>query len=230
MANFNTLTSTDSSSKDDEYLLRQGSTDKKQTRDSLAAGLSNARWSADADYDAGSNTVGSDGINYQAVTASGKNTPAGVVDPTTDTNENHWKKFVNYKETGGLVRGDIETNSFVKAPEIKTNYIQGLNTDLPLNLEPLTPDAYGSFNGTGTPSLLKNLNIATVTRTSTGNYKVDLSITMPDAEYIVVPASDGNEIAVRGLTSTSFIINTYDYNGAPFDRGYISFIVYGGKL
>jgi len=231
MSNFNTVTPTNESEEGDLYLLGRGTTSRTQKREILAAGLANARWSSEAVYHAGSNVVGSDGVNYQAVTDSGVGTPAGVVDPTTDTNENHWKKFVNYKETGGLVGGAIETNSFVKAPEIKTNYIQGLNTDLPLNLEPLTPDAYGSFNGTGSvPDVHKNLNIATVTRTSTGNYKVDLSITMPDAEYIVVPASDGNEIAVRGLTSTSFIINTYDYNGAPFDRGYISFIVYGGKL
>ena len=114
---------------------------------------------------------------------------------------------------------------------LKTNYIQGLNTDLPLNLEPLTPDAYCSFNGTGSvPDVYKNLNVATVTRNSTGNYKVDLAITMPDDQYIVVPASNGNEIAVGGLTTTSFIISTYDYSGSPFDRDYISFVIYGSKL
>ena len=230
MSNFNTVTPTNESEEGDLYLLGRGTTSRTQKREILAAGLANARWSSEAVYHAGSNVVGSDGVNYQAVTDSGVGTPAGVVDPTTDTNENHWKKFVNYKETGGLVGGDIETNSFVKAPEIKTNYIQGLNTDLPLNLEPLTPDAYGTFYGVATPTLNKNLNVATVTRTSTGIYEVTLSINMPDADYIVVATSEGNEVSVGGLTSTSFTIRTFDFGGRPYDRPYISFVVYGGKL
>lgn len=230
MSNFNTVTPTNESEEGDLYLLGRGTTSRTQKRDIVAAGIANARWSSEAVYLAGSNTVGSDGVNYQAVTDSGTGTVAGVIDPTTDTNADHWKKFVNYKESGGLVEGFIETNSFVKAPEVRVDTIKGLNTDLPLNLEPLTPDAYGSFNGIGVPSLLKNLNVSTVTRLTTGVYEVVLKNTMPDDNYVVLVSSVGNETAAIINSNNSFNIRTYDYDGRPYDRSYVSFIVYGGKL
>ena len=113
---------------------------------------------------------------------------------------------------------------------LKTNYIQGLNSDLPLNLETLTPDAYGSFDGTGVISLNKNLNISTVTDLGTGYYKVFLANTMPTADYTVLASGYGDQFNVDELSTDYFTIRTYTSSGSPIDRKYVSFIVYGGKL
>lgn len=86
---FETLSSTTDTSATDEYLLNDGSEDLKQSRETLAAALSNARWVNDVDYNTGSNTVGSDGKNYQAVQPSGPAT--SPVDPTTDPDAEFWK-------------------------------------------------------------------------------------------------------------------------------------------
>lgn len=90
MSSFNTLPVTTDNTSTDEYLLRQGTSDFKQTRESLAASIANARWLNTANYETGSTAVGSDGIRYKAVQASG---PAngGAVNPVTDTNGSRWE-------------------------------------------------------------------------------------------------------------------------------------------
>ena len=82
MATFDTLSTTTESNSDDSVVLRQGSIDYKQTRESLAAGIANARWIATADYDIGSEVIASDGNKYYALVTTGISTTA--VDPTTD--------------------------------------------------------------------------------------------------------------------------------------------------
>jgi hypothetical protein len=78
MATFGTLNPTSSTTSTDDYLLRQGGVDYKQTREHLAAGVANARWDATATYDAGSEIFGSDNKRYVALFQT-----TGT-DPTTD--------------------------------------------------------------------------------------------------------------------------------------------------
>ena len=43
--------------------------------------------------------------------------------------------------------------------------------------------AWVNFNGTGTPSIRANGNVSSVTRNSTGDYTVNFTTAMPDANY-----------------------------------------------
>lgn len=83
--NFGTLNSTTLSTETDQYLLRQNGIDYRQSRETLAAGIANAKWSSTSNYEVGSWVLGSDGEKYRALKASGPNN-GGAVDPTTYTN------------------------------------------------------------------------------------------------------------------------------------------------
>lgn len=50
-------------------------------------------WSADLDYPAGAHILGSNGVEYIAVAASGPSETGGAVDPTTDVNFSRWKSY-----------------------------------------------------------------------------------------------------------------------------------------
>jgi hypothetical protein len=83
MATFGTINTTNTSSSDDEYLIRQGGVDYKQNRDILAAGIANAEWSNIADYEAGTLIKGTDFVLYQAAISSGPSF-GGPVNPVGD--------------------------------------------------------------------------------------------------------------------------------------------------
>lgn len=71
MADFNTTVEITESSEDDYILLRHEGRDRKQKRDVFAAGISNARWRNDVNYERGSIVVASDLQAYVALAASG---------------------------------------------------------------------------------------------------------------------------------------------------------------
>lgn len=92
MADFNTVVEIKESDADDFILIRHNGVDRKQQRDVFAAGISNARWRNDVDYEAGSIVVASDLQAYVALQASGVNNlqPEDPVD-----NLGKWQLVVN---------------------------------------------------------------------------------------------------------------------------------------
>jgi hypothetical protein len=95
MATFGTLNPTSSTTSTDDYLLRQGGVDYKQSREHLAAGIANARWDATATYDVGSEILGSDDKRYVALFQT-----TGT-DPTTDDGTT-WEQLYYKKDVSDL--------------------------------------------------------------------------------------------------------------------------------
>lgn len=87
--NFGTLNRTTRTTSEDLFLLRQSGIDYAQTREILAAGVANARWSSLANYTVGTEVLGSNHLPYKAVVASGPDN-AGAHDPTTGGNNSPW--------------------------------------------------------------------------------------------------------------------------------------------
>lgn len=88
--NFGTLNPTTLSNSSDAFLVRQNGIDYRQSRDDLAAGLSNARWSSTGNYSQHSPVIGSDGLEYIAQQVSGPDN-GGAVNPVEDMDSSHWK-------------------------------------------------------------------------------------------------------------------------------------------
>ncbi|CAL9963276.1 hypothetical protein VPHF99_0082 [Vibrio phage F99] len=105
--NFGTLNPTTASTSDDFYLLRQNGIDYKQSRDTIAAGINNARWLSTADYLKGSSTKGSDGVLYEAVVNTGVTTN-NVQDPVLRSDDTEWKVAIHSIGENILVNGGFE--------------------------------------------------------------------------------------------------------------------------
>jgi len=70
--------------------------------------------------------------------------------------------------------------------------------------------AWVNFNGTGTPAIRAAFNVTSITDNGTGNYTVNLTTAMPDANYAVVASggkinatNDGNNMVAIGSTTTT---------------------------
>ncbi|AUR91512.1 hypothetical protein NVP1161O_070 [Vibrio phage 1.161.O._10N.261.48.C5] len=103
-ANFGTLNPTTTSTAADDYLVRQGGIDYKQSRAVLAAGVANARWDSAANYLAGTSVVSSDNMTYKARVASGPDY-GGAVNPSTDTDWSHWKPIWVLNQVENRLKG-----------------------------------------------------------------------------------------------------------------------------
>ncbi len=80
--------------------------------------------------------------------------------------------------------------------------------------------AWVNFNGTGTVAIRAAGNVASITDNATGNYTVNFTTTMPDANYDVsTGASDGGPIPIlRSFTTSGFVIACNSLAGAGTDN------------
>jgi hypothetical protein len=76
--------------------------------------------------------------------------------------------------------------------------------------------AWVNFNGTGTPAIREDGNVSSITDNGTGNYTVNFSTAMPDANYSVVTSTEdisgGSNSQFLSLTTTSVTIYTVKLN------------------
>lgn len=78
--------------------------------------------------------------------------------------------------------------------------------------------AWLNYKGTATRAINGSYNVSSVTFNGTGNYTVNFTTAMPNANYSVVTASQYARVicSVATLTTSSAQIRTYD-EGAPGD-------------
>lgn len=104
--------------------------------------------------------------------------------------------------------------------------------------------AYVVFDGTSdtgsgaSQTILDSLNVTSVTRngTSTGEFTVNLSITMANTNYVIIGSTDGHgssgaiaqyDSDEGAITTTSFGIRTYGVNASFQNVNYSNIIVIG---
>lgn len=69
-------------------------------------------------------------------------------------------------------------------------------TDSPISV-PGTAKAWVNFNGTGTVAIRASYNVSSITDNGTGDYTVNFTTAMPDANYSAVASGGGNYVDVR---------------------------------
>ena len=92
-----------------------------------------------------------------------------------------------------------------------------------------------NFNGTGTVAIRDSLNVSSITDNGTGDYTVNFTSAMSDANYAVTAASFlnstvGSAIAVFNYTTSNVQIKTSSHNancGSFQDQDPISVVVTG---
>jgi hypothetical protein len=90
--------------------------------------------------------------------------------------------------------------------------------------------AWVNFNGTGTVAIRASGNVSSITDNGTGDYTVNFTTAMPDANYSVVVSADvGNSTrvgrAIRNLLSSSFEIELRQ-DGTNFDESIVTSAVF----
>ena len=94
--------------------------------------------------------------------------------------------------------------------------------------------AWVNFNGTGTVAIRTAFNVSSITDNGTGDFTVNFTTAMPDANYVVSSGQQGalNTIAtfvamfagppnnLYTPTTSSFRISTWDYQGRSYDSSY----------
>jgi hypothetical protein len=86
--------------------------------------------------------------------------------------------------------------------------------------------AWVNFNGTGTPAIRASGNVSSITDNGTGDYTVNFTTAMPDANYAAVALSNetaagsGTGVIARAIgtaLSSAFPVETVNYANARFD-------------
>lgn len=66
--------------------------------------------------------------------------------------------------------------------------------------------AWVNFNGTGTVAIRASFNVTSITDNGTGDYTINFTTAMPDANYVVTSAADsgtGNAVTARTQDGTT---------------------------
>ena len=94
--------------------------------------------------------------------------------------------------------------------------------------------AWVNFNGTGTIAIRDDFNVSSITDNGTGDYTVNFTNAMSDANYSIsamgsLVGTDGRQIFEAGIarSATSFRINTNSFSDTLVDSTYVSIQVYG---
>jgi len=70
-----------------------------------------------------------------------------------------------------------------------------------------TAKAWVNFNGTGAVAIRRAFNVASITDNGTGNYTVNFTTAMADADYSAICNSSSG-----GVTNTDTMVNPYVWN------------------
>lgn len=93
--------------------------------------------------------------------------------------------------------------------------------------------AWVNFNGTGTVAIRASFNVSSITDNGTGDYTVNLTTAMPDADYSFsgaagTPGTSFSIVSNRTTTQTSSTlrIGTYTDAGSLQDNSYVNVAIF----
>jgi hypothetical protein len=90
--------------------------------------------------------------------------------------------------------------------------------------------AWINFNGTGTPAIRADYNVASITDNGVGDYTINFSNALADANYVVVGLQNSTNtttIAVTAQTTAGFTIEVSQSGVGPVDRSVVMLMVIG---
>jgi hypothetical protein len=89
--------------------------------------------------------------------------------------------------------------------------------------------AWVNFNGTGTVAIRDSYNVSSITDNGTGNYTINFTNAMPDANYCAVGQNEiGTSTGTKGFTysTSNLVVVSYLYNAVAYDCVYNSVAIF----
>ena len=122
--------------------------------------------------------------------------------------------------TGAVVLG---TSPTLTTPVINSATVATVSGTAPLYM----CRAWVNFNGTGTPAINASGNVSSITDNGTGDYTVNFTTAMSDANYSSVTTSSGGQ-AYNGTSAAGYagILNVLPNTGSPYDATYINVAIF----
>ena len=137
--------------------------------------------------------------------------------------------------TATITTGTITTGTLTTAKVTTIQDASGNNSSTPEQIEQGRAKVWVNFDGTGTPAISDSLNASSITDNGAGNYTVNFTTAMSNANYCVVQGSNnygGNNNAaylkVDNLTTSSFTVAIVA-SAAFTDRSVICMAVFGDQ-
>ena len=137
--------------------------------------------------------------------------------------------------TGITTTATITTGTITTAKVTTIQDASGNNGSTPEQIEQGRAKVWVNFDGTGTPAISDSLNASSITDNGAGNYTVNFTTAMSNANYCVVQGSNnygGNNNAaylkVDNLTTSSFTVAIVA-SAAFTDRSVICMAVFGDQ-
>jgi hypothetical protein len=110
---------------------------------------------------------------------------------------------------GGLPDGSITNDD-----------LAGSITDA--KLSGTTCKAWVNFNGTGTPAIRASYNVSSITDNGTGNYRVNFTTALTDANYAITTADDAwGRSLVDSVTASNYVVKILNNSDAALDTSYV---------
>lgn len=122
---------------------------------------------------------------------------------------------------GAVIPADLSTG----APSWDTSGNLSFNSGFGSNGVAYAARAWVNFNGTGTVAIRASGNVTSITDNGTGDYTVNFTTAMPDANYCGLIATEergltptiGQGNTTTGVAAASCRVNTFVYNNSPYD-------------
>lgn len=120
------------------------------------------------------------------------------------TNTNRTLTLPDVTDTvAGIAATQTLTNKTLTSPTLTTPNINSAQFVTVSGTAPIYPcRAWVNFNGTGTVAIRASGNVSSITDNDTGNYTVNFTTAMPDANYSVAGATLGSGESSGGFLST----------------------------
>jgi len=142
---------------------------------------------------------------------------------------------------GGLPDGVITTDDIAADAVTSAKIASGAIVDADVNASAAIADskltgttckAWVNFNGTGTVAIRASYNVSSITDVGVGEYKVNLTTSMPDANYAALltmqpTASNNGSDTFVDNTSTASIVSLIHYeDGTRRDSNLVSVAIF----
>jgi hypothetical protein len=129
------------------------------------------------------------------------------------------------------------TNKTLTSPTLTTPNINSAQVATVSGTAPIFMcRAWVNFNGTGTVAIRASGNVSSITDNGTGNYTVNFTTAMPDANYAVCGTPDnsggGNPVFLRTLdgttvrTTSAVTIQSLNFSGSSTDAGIVQLSIF----
>lgn len=127
----------------------------------------------------------------------------------------------------GTITGASTLATTVASPTLTTPNINSAQFATVSGTAPIYPcRAWVNFNGTGTVAIRASGNVTSITDNGTGDYTVNFTTALPDANYSAAGQSQGIVFFQGTSSTTAYRVTTYSLIGVLTDYGAVNVTIF----